>query len=258
MGNRIRDAFDGIHAEDAIKRRTMAYLKVKTAAPSRGAHGRRLATALACFALVLLGMGGWRFYMTPVSAISVDVNPSIELGVNRFDRIVTVEGYNEDGSALAAAVDLQNMSYSDGLNTLMCSDAMRPYLGNDGFVSITVIGDTEEKSEEMRGQITACAYAAQPNVECQCGDRGDIAAAHEAGLSFGKYRAFLELQELDPEITVDDVRVMSMRQIKNKMEELFGSPYNAPFGNGSGDSGNGAWQGGGQHHGENDPLESVI
>ena len=31
--------------------------------------------------------------MTPVSAVSIDVNPSIELGVNRFDRVVAVEGY---------------------------------------------------------------------------------------------------------------------------------------------------------------------
>ena len=31
--------------------------------------------------------------MTPTAYISIDINPSLELGINRFDRIVSVEGY---------------------------------------------------------------------------------------------------------------------------------------------------------------------
>ena len=31
------------------------------------------------------------------AVISVDVNPSIELSINRFDRVIDVEGYNADG-----------------------------------------------------------------------------------------------------------------------------------------------------------------
>ena len=239
MDNRIKDAFDGVHAEAELKESTMAYLRAKTEKPARRTYSRGLAAALACLAIALLGLGGRSVYMTPTSAISVDVNPSIELLVNRFDRIVSVEGRNDDGVALAAAVELQNLSYTEGLDVLLKSDALAPYLQNDGLVSITVIGDTEEKSAQMQGRITSCGFASTPTVECQCGNPEDVAAAHDAGLSFGKYRAYMELQALDPELSVDDVHSMTMRQIKDMTEALCDDAS----------SESGCEHGGEQHHG---------
>ena len=37
--------------------------------------------------------------------------------------------------------------------------------------------------------------------------------AHDAGVSFGKYRAYLILHDLDPSISLDDIRSMTMREI---------------------------------------------
>lgn len=51
---------------------------------------------------------------------------------------------------------------------------------------------------------------------------GSAHGAHEAGLSFGKYRAYLELKELDPEITPDDIRDLSMREIQDMIDSLSG------------------------------------
>ncbi len=259
MNNKIHDAVDSVHAEESLKRNTKAFLAERTTAASRPSRFRRMATALACFTLVLLGFGGWRFYVTPVSAISVDINPSIELGVNRFDRIVSVTGYNEDGTDHAASVELRNLNYSDALDALLSSEEMQPYRENGGLVSITVIGSTEQKSEEMRVRIASCGYASSRNVECQCGNREDVTAAHEAGLSFGKYRAFLELQALDPDVSAEDVQSMTMRQIRDRINELSGSSNTTQYGSGSGLSGSGyggggsgnGGNGGGQHRGGN-------
>ena len=40
-------------------------------------------------------------YFTPIAEISIDINPSIELRVNRFDQVISVDGLNGDGQALA-------------------------------------------------------------------------------------------------------------------------------------------------------------
>lgn len=37
--------------------------------------------------------------------------------------------------------------------------------------------------------------------------------AHDAGVSFGKYRAYLILHDLNPSISLDDIRSMTMREI---------------------------------------------
>ena len=55
--------------------------------------------------------------------------------------------------------------------------------------------------------------------------------AHEAGLSFGKYRAYLELKELDPDITPDDIRDLSMREIQDLIDSLSGGESTSSDGN---------------------------
>lgn len=222
LADRIKDAFDGVRAEDGLKAKTRTFLaeQIYAKAQAKPAVRQQMIAVLACLLLVLFGGGGYSVYFTPASAISVDVNPSIELSINRFGRVISVQGYNTDGERLAASVDLHNMVYTDALEKLMASDAMEVYLDADAMVSITVIGATDAESETMRSRIAACGYARRGNVECGCGNREMTSAAHEAGLSFGKYRAFLELNALDPTVTVQDVQGLSMREIRNWILEL--------------------------------------
>ena len=114
---KIKATFDQIHAEDALKSGTKAYLSEHVYKKSRGLsiHFRRFAAAAACSLLVFLAGGSYLFF-TPTVFISVDVNPSLELGINRFDRIVSVIGYNEDGRALADNLSIKYMDYTDALN----------------------------------------------------------------------------------------------------------------------------------------------
>ena len=99
---KIKAAFDQIRAEDALKSSTKAYLSEHVYKKSRGpsVHFRRFAAAAACSLLVFLAGGSYLFF-TPTAFISVDVNPSLELGINRFDRIVSVIGYNESAHLTA-------------------------------------------------------------------------------------------------------------------------------------------------------------
>ena len=249
MNRRIYDAFDNVVAEDALKRRTKEAVIAKTqkASPKRMIYSKGLVAACACLILLLVGLGGYQFYMAPVSIISVDVNPSVELAVNRFDRVVAVTGYNEDGQQLADNISLKNLSYSDALDVLMNSETMCSYIERGEFVSITVIGNTDKKSDEMLSRISSCKYASQKNVSCQNGSRDDIDAAHEAGLSCGKYRAFLELQALDPSVTSESVAGMTMKQIRDRINELSGSSGDVPTENGNNPNSSG--NGNGQYHG---------
>jgi len=240
LNNRIKDAFDAVRAEDRLKRNTREFLAARTAGTEKAPRFRISAVAFACLALVFLSLGGWRFYMMPVSAISVDVNPSVELGINRFDRVVAVDGCNEDGVKLAAAVNLRNLNYSDAIETLLESEAMQPYIAEDRLVSITVLGSSGQKSEEMITRIRSCGYAGSHDVECHLGNRAEADAAHKAGMSFGRYRAFLELQTLDPDITAQDMQELTMRQIRDMINELSNIADDRPKGNGFGGHGGNA------------------
>lgn len=277
MKRRIQETFDMIHADAELKEKTKAFLAEKTenyreTSPKRKGlllPRARLVPAL-CLLLAVLGLGGCRYYFTPVSVISIDINPSLELDVNRFDRIVSVKGYNEDGEKLAESMKLMFLNYTDALEQLMENENIQSYLSQDAWMSIVVTGDDDTKTQTVYNKVEECT-ADQENTHCYHADSQEVEAAHEAGLSYGKYMAYLELQALDPDITPDQVQGMTMREIRDWIEELSGGSAEtdtgqtencdlnetcAGSGNGSQGTGNGnhgeesGREYSGQHHGE--------
>ena len=62
-------------------------------------------------AIVLVALGGTAYaYYSPYYYVSLDVNPSIEYTLNRFDRVLTAKAVNEDGTEILKEVDLKNLS----------------------------------------------------------------------------------------------------------------------------------------------------
>ena len=83
MNNALKEIFGPIRAEEDLKNRTRAFLAERTRNYTRAETKKRrypaYAAACACLLLVLLG-GRW-LYFTPTAAISIDINPSLELSV---------------------------------------------------------------------------------------------------------------------------------------------------------------------------------
>lgn len=241
--DKIRDAFDAIHAEDALKERTLEAVRAQAAGEKDGEkdgekrgllarHGarrqaqvvtlwRRLAVA-ACLVVALVAAGGWA-WLTPTATISVDVNPSVELGINRFDRVVSARGVNDDGRALLSEVDVWGATYDEAVDRLLASSNVSTLLAEGGQAEVTVVdqGDSDQCARLLAG-VEACA-SEHENTHCHGADEDDVSAARDVGLSYGKYRLLLEIQELDPSVTADDVRDLSMREMLDLLESLGGS-----------------------------------
>ena len=47
-----------------------------------------------------------------------------------------------------------------------------------------------------------------------------MAAAHDIGLTYGKYRAYLAQQALAPDVTPEEVRDMTMRELRDRILTL--------------------------------------
>lgn len=61
MNNRIKAAFDSIHAEEALKQRTREFLSERIQRTNRRRSPVRVKLAAACACLVLLLAGGYSF-----------------------------------------------------------------------------------------------------------------------------------------------------------------------------------------------------
>lgn len=246
--NRIQNAFNMVKADDALKDRTLAYIseQKRSKSTSRQTSARRImryASACACAIIVFAGLGIYSMFTSPVSYISIDVNPSIELVLNTFDRVITAEAYNDDGAEIINAVDIKGKKYTDAVDTLLECPELSSYLTDYAELSFTVVSDNED---QIINGIQSCPGYGLYGGECHSANSElrDEAVSH--GMSCGKYSAYLKLSQYDSSITPDDCRDMTMRELRDLIEQYTGEPYQPGSGmhHGSG-SGNGTGNGSG-------------
>lgn len=254
MNSAFKELFGPVRAEEDLKDRTRTFLAERTHGYAKRAAAKRrypaYAAACACLALALLG-GHWLCF-TPMAVISIDINSSIELSVNRFDRVIAVTGFNEDGQELSRELNVKYKNYTQAVEQILHHDSITALLSDGEVMSITVAGPDEQQSATLLSGVEACA-AGRHNIDCYSARPEEAAAAHEAGLSCGKYRAFLELQRLDPDITPEAVQSMTMREIRDRIDLLSsGGGRDSPPSGGWGNEHHGYGGGhGGWRHGRN-------
>lgn len=231
--NAFQKSMEGIQASKELKENTLRYLETQRMKKTRSGRARSLQYALAAVCLfVLFAVGGYSVYIRPVSYISIDINPSIEIGINRFGRVVSVRAYNVDGQTLLKQVSLKNVSYVQAIDLLLEGERSSGFLRDDSLLVFTVISDQADvilanlDADEALGAYELLTYTS---------DAACMEEAHRYEMSFGKYRAYLELAQYDEDVTVEDCHEMSMREIHNRIESC-------------GKHGESGTQGG--HHGE--------
>ena len=102
-------------------------------------HLARWAAIAAC--LFIMVIGSWSFWQSPVGTVRMQINPDVKLSVNRFDRVVGLEGLNEDGEDLINGY----RAYGKGMKTVSDELADRAvelgYLSDGGQITLTVESD---------------------------------------------------------------------------------------------------------------------
>lgn len=240
MNYEIKEVFDMVKTEETLKNSTKAFLTEKTLGYTKAKTADRKiylrVAAVVCVMLLIIGGSG--FYFTPTSEISIDINPSFVMSINRFDRVISVNGLNDDGKELTGALDVKFKNYADAVNLILENEKISSLL-SDNEMTITVTGSDEAQSYKILSRVEECT-AGHKNTHCYYSSADESAAAGNAGLSCGKYKLFLEANALDPDITPEMIQNMTMKEIRGLIDGLLAEKP----GNTSSDSDNG-------HHGAN-------
>lgn len=162
------------------------------------------AFAASAAAFAILGTGVWA-YASPYTYVSVDVNPSIEFSVNRFDRVIDVTAVNDDGDDILEDIslnDLKNETISNALvNTIeQISEAGYFDSETEGGIVITTSSSDMTKAEELATDLAQ-------DVEQKTAQNGDsleievfsvnqerVEKAKELGVTPGKLNLVEKLQ----------------------------------------------------------------
>lgn len=240
MKRKLQGAFDGIRADAVLQQRTLDYVRTKRAGASRALP---LAAAMACLVLLL---GGCGVYFTPTAYVAVDVNPSVELRLNCFDTVVSARGMNDDGAALLETVELRRHSCAEAMELIFACTAVQRALEEGGEVSVSL-----DSGGAQQQRLMACMKECSeqhPQTQWQSVEKEEAAAAREVGLSCEKYRLWLQLQQQGSEITAQQAGQLSMKELRQLLEdpgESGGEGSCAQKGHGQGGGGNGHHKGNG-------------
>jgi len=236
LANKIQDAFENVKADPTLTQSTMQFLEEKRR-KKRFFHSgpaRRALAVIYTMAVFLFGAGGYAWFFTPVSYVSIDINPSVELALNRLDRVVLVTAYNTQGDALLKGLRLKGKNYIQAIDMIADSGQMLQYLKSDEELVLTVAADSSKT--ELRTGVESCCRHIGHGTRSVSVDVDTAARAHDNGLSVGKYSAYLELVQYDDSVTIEQCRNMSMSQIHSQIlehEHGNGSAHESGHGHGS-------------------------
>lgn len=241
--NKINEAFEGIKAEEELKKSTMEFIAQQRSQrlnPQKNIVKYSLAAAAVI--IFTLALGIYEMWFVPVTVVSIDVNPSLELRVNRLDRVLDAKAFNDDGTEILDSLSVTGKNYEQAIDTVLNDSEFSEYLNSDSLLTFTV---ASENDEEVITRINGCLKNAGKQGVCVSSSSDAVNEAHSLGLSLGKYQAYLEISQYDNTITPEDCRNMTMKELNDLKKELSQSE------NDTASSGNGYQHGGNHNYGKN-------
>lgn len=232
-----------VKADEELKEKTAAYVRAalnKIESNGKIANAelelkkdkhvikRLVIAASSVAACVILALGANSYYHTPVDYVCLDINPSVELGINAFGRVVCSQAYNEDGLRLIEESDPSNMSVENAVRSLVQEAAAQGFISENGSTVIAVTSESvsEKKAAELQSISEAGANSALSEggisavVYSDCSDLQLRKQALQAEVSPGKLKMILILQSLDSNIAIEDYKNAKMTDIITKINEL--------------------------------------
>lgn len=200
---------------------TRMYRRMRTAA----------AAMAACLCVAVLGGGVAAYQNRRIeSVVGIDVNPSIELSVNRNDKVLKAEPLNSDAEEVLDDMDLKNVDLDIAVNALIGSMVRHGYLDDlDNAILVTVANDDRQKASVLRQDVVvdietsleehkvqAVVYDQQAPVSSDVRDLAD-----EYGISYGKAYFLQELID-ENDLSEEDMKSfagMTMEEIAREITE---------------------------------------
>ena len=227
--------------------------------PSEKVSNTRFAmkiTSIAAAALLALGTGyGAYSYTVPYSYVHLDINPSIELTANVYDRIIKAEALNEDGRKLLEVRDLKHEKINEGVSDLLSVAVEKGYLiedsvqtndttdntgeganasglaqdnagnGSNASVLLTISSNNSKKSGKLKKELMDTAskelHADKVDSGILVGE-ASLEQRNEAkglGVTPGKLALIEDAMEDEPGLQLDVLRSSSVKDLIKKIQD---------------------------------------
>ncbi len=158
---------------------------------------------------------------TIVSHVALDLNPSIVLDLNAEDKVVGIVAVNDDAKDIVNNVTVNGLPVEEAMEVIFTNEIYKKYL-NDGFLSVSVYSEQEDKSMRLKDKLEK-SLKNRFSDECQIQhvDEKTWNSAKEMNVGVGKYVAIQEILVNNTTYSMDELKDMSMRDLKNITDGTF-------------------------------------
>ncbi len=114
--------------------------------------------AIGAAAALVLAVGaytGYQYQFAVDTAVSIDVNPSIQLEVNRSEKVLSANALNEDAEVLLEGMELKGTNLKTAVNAVIGSMVQNGYLTDDtNSILLTVDNSDPAKQQALQKELT--------------------------------------------------------------------------------------------------------
>ena len=195
---------------------------------------RKWTTLIAACLAVMLLCGGGVFYQQAravASVVSLDVNPSIELKVNRSEKVLVCTPLNEDAKAILAdmggGADLKGAKLDVAVNAIVGSLVRNGYLDSiSSAIMISVEDKDAARAEKLQRELTSAVGGVLQTSEAKAAiltqtltqDAGLEQQARENSISTGKAALVNRVLALNSALKFDELAKLSVEELKDLAE----------------------------------------
>ena len=186
----------------------------------------------ACLAVMLLGGGLFYQQVNAVaSVVSLDVNPSIELKVNRSEKVLVCPPLNEDAKAILAdmgsGADRKGAKLDVAVNAIVGSLVRNGYLDSiSSAIMISVEDKDAARAEKLQRELTSAVDDVLQTSEAKASvltqtltqDAAREQQARENNISTGKAALVNRVLALNATLKFDALAKLSVEELKDLAE----------------------------------------
>jgi hypothetical protein len=161
-----------------------------------------------------------------VAYVSIDINPSVEIGIDNKEIVRDLRGLNTDGINLIDSLAYQGKKLEDVTAEILDKAEQGALAKGEGdiIISSTIVRDTAKVNDQtiadqLKQQVTKHIADAHPNqtknyeVTAFAAPQELRDEAKTSGVSAGKYAVYLNALNNGTKVSLDDIQNLSIHQI---------------------------------------------
>lgn len=188
---------------------------------------KRFIAAAAGIALALtLCIGSVNLYNEDFQTLYIDINPSVALKLNRFERVVGVEFLNEEAKTLLSNEKLVGCNAEEALEAVITACDTAGYVKQSGEIYISASAKEEKASEKLLVKLKVCAekmdlegeetYA----INTYNAKKEEKENIKKSEISPAKYKLIHDIIEEEDDYHIEDLKGKTMNELKDLHNKL--------------------------------------